>query len=106
MTDHIKATDVGVGLRYETGHLDDALQVTEYPGEPVQQNITDRQGTSYDLFSAHSFTETWVKTNLMVSTGLLLFRRRTTTSPPAGFTGMTSMSATRPMPPAASATTD
>jgi len=70
VTDHIKSTDAGLGLRYETGHLDDALKITEYPGEPVQQKITDRQGTSYDLFNVHSFTETWVKTNIMVSTGL------------------------------------
>jgi hypothetical protein len=70
VTDHIKATDAGLGVRYETGHLDDALKVTEYPGEPVQQKITDRQGTSYDLFDVHSFTDTWVKANIMVSTGL------------------------------------
>jgi len=70
VTDHIKATDAGLGLRYETGHLDDALKITEYPGEPVQQKITDRQGAGYDLFSVHGFTETWVRTNLMVSTGL------------------------------------
>ncbi len=69
VANHIKATDVGLGLRYETGHLDDAIKITEYPGEPVQQKITDRQGTSYDLFSVHSFTETWVRTNVMFSTG-------------------------------------
>jgi hypothetical protein len=69
VSDHIKATDVGLGLRYETGKLDDALKITEYPGEPIQQKITDRQGTSYDLFNAHTFTETWVKTNVMFSTG-------------------------------------
>jgi hypothetical protein len=70
VTDHIKATELGAGLRYEIGNLDDALMVTQYPGEPIQQELTDRQGTSYDLFNAHSFTETWVRTNLMVSTGL------------------------------------
>ena len=69
VTDHIKATDFGLGLRYETGHLDDALKTAEYPGEPIQQKITDRQGTSYDLFNVHTSTETWVKTNIMVSTG-------------------------------------
>jgi len=69
VANHIKATDLGVGLRYETGKLDDALKVTQYPGEPVQQDLTSREGTSYDLFNAHAFTETWVKTNLMFSTG-------------------------------------
>jgi hypothetical protein len=69
VTDHIKATDVGAGLRYERGSMDDALKITEYPGEPIQQKITDRQGTTYDLLNFHSFTETWIKTNVMVSTG-------------------------------------
>jgi len=69
VTDHIKETDLGVGLRYETGRMDDALKITDYPGEPVQQKVTDHQSTSYDLFNAHTFTETWVKTNVMLSTG-------------------------------------
>ena len=51
------------------GSMDDALKITEFPGEPVQEKITDRQGTTYDLLNLHTFTETWVKTNVMVSTG-------------------------------------
>ena len=72
LTDHIKATDAGLGVRYETGKLDDALHVVQYPGEPApaEQDLTQRQGTSYDVFDAHGFTETWVKTNVMLSTGL------------------------------------
>jgi hypothetical protein len=69
VSDHIKATDVGLGLRYETGKLDDTLKIAEYPGEPIQQKITDHQSASYDLFNAHTFTETWIKTNVMFSTG-------------------------------------
>jgi len=69
VADHIKATELGAGLRYDTGKLDDALQLIQYPGEPVQQALTDRQGTSYDLFNAHTFTETWVRSNVMFSTG-------------------------------------
>jgi hypothetical protein len=68
-THHIKATDLGLGLRYETGKLDDALKITQFPGEIVQDKITDRQGTSYDLFNVHAFTETWFKKNLMLSSG-------------------------------------
>ena len=68
-THRIKATDFGVGLRYETGKLDDALKIDQFPGEIVQNKITDRQGTSYDLFNVHAFSETWLKKNLMVSTG-------------------------------------
>ena len=70
VTDHIKSTDVGLGLRYETGRLNDSLNITQYPTEPIQKNITDREGTTYDLFSVHSFTETWIKEKvLMLSTG-------------------------------------
>jgi hypothetical protein len=67
----IKSTDVGLGLRYETGDFDNALKISQFPNEPTERAITDRQGTSYDMFSAHAFTETWIKTNLFLSTGFL-----------------------------------
>lgn len=66
---HIKATDLGVGLRYETGTLNDALKITQSPGEPVQQKITDKQDNNYDLFNVHTFSETWLRKNLLFSTG-------------------------------------
>jgi hypothetical protein len=69
LTHHIKETDLGAGFRYETGRMDDGLNITQFPGEPVQQNITDREGTSYDLLGFHTFSETWIKTNLMMSSG-------------------------------------
>ena len=33
VTHHIKATDAGIGLRYETGKLDDALNTDQFPGQ-------------------------------------------------------------------------
>ena len=66
-THTIKATDFGAGLRYESGKMDDAVKITQSPGEPAQQRITDRQGTSYDLFNVHAFTETWIRTNFLFS---------------------------------------
>jgi hypothetical protein len=69
VTHKIKATDLGLGVRYEFGKLDDALKIDQFPGEPIEQKITDRQGTTYDMFSAHAFSETWIKKNLMLSTG-------------------------------------
>ncbi|MGA2749023.1 MAG: hypothetical protein ABSG59_09630 [Verrucomicrobiota bacterium] len=69
VTHHIKETDLGAGFHYETGRMDDGLNITQFPGEPVQQNITDREGTSYDLLGFHTFSETWIKTNLMMSSG-------------------------------------
>jgi hypothetical protein len=69
VTHHIKATEFGVGFAYQFGKLDDALKIDQFPGEPVQQKITDQQGTTYDLFNAHAYTETWIKKDLFLSTG-------------------------------------
>ncbi len=66
---HIKATEFGAGVSYEYGKNDDALKVSQFPGQAFQQKITDRQETSYDLFNVHAFTETWLKKNVMFSTG-------------------------------------
>lgn len=69
VTHHILKSDVGLGLRYETGNLNNALKITQSPGEPVEQKITDKQNTGYNLFNANAFTETWFKQKLMLSTG-------------------------------------
>ena len=69
VTHQIKATDAGVGLRYETGRIDDALKTDQFPGTSSEQKLTDRQTTGYDLFDIHGFTETWIKKNLMLSSG-------------------------------------
>lgn len=65
----IKKTELGAGIRYDSGKLDDALKITQSPGEPAQAKITDRQGTTYDMFNVHAFTETWLKKDLMFSSG-------------------------------------
>jgi hypothetical protein len=65
----IKATDLGLGGRYEHGELDNALRITQSPGEPGQQRITDRQKTTYDLYNVHAFTETRFRKNLVLSSG-------------------------------------
>ncbi len=67
----IKKTDVGVGLRYEVGEHDDARLMTQWLGEPTQRRVTDTRGTDYDQFSAHAYTETWLKKNLLFSSGFL-----------------------------------
>ncbi|MGO8701548.1 MAG: hypothetical protein ACLQVY_28015 [Limisphaerales bacterium] len=66
---HIDKTDVGLGFTFETGKLNDALNITQFPTEPLQQKTTDREGTSYDQFSVHTYTETWITNNLMLSSG-------------------------------------
>jgi len=67
----IKKTDLGLGLRYETGELNDSRDIVQWPNEPTERYITDRQGTDYDLFSVHAFSETWVKPSLFFSSGFL-----------------------------------
>ena len=68
VTKTIKAWDLGVGMRYENGTVDNALRITQSPGEPGQQRITDQQKTSYDLFNGHAFTEARLRSNLVFST--------------------------------------
>jgi len=69
VTHRIKKTDFGVGLRYESGELDNALKAIQFPGESIRQKITAREGTTYDLFNVHTFTESWIKTNVLFSSG-------------------------------------
>jgi hypothetical protein len=72
ITHRIKTVDVGVGVRYETGSLDDALKTYSRPDDPTQsQKITDRQGTSYDMLSVHAFSETWLNKGMFLSAGFL-----------------------------------
>lgn len=68
-THQIKATELGLGLSYEFGQLNDTLKINQFPGEPVEQKITNQQGTTYDNFNVHAFSETWIKKNLMLSSG-------------------------------------
>lgn len=68
---HKKTTDYGLGVRYETASLSDTREMTFYQGEPVQRKVTDTQGTSYDSLNAHAFTETWIKKNVLFSTGFM-----------------------------------
>ena len=68
-THHVKATELGVGVRYETGKLEDTRNMDFWRGEPIEQKVSDRQGTSYDLFNVHAFTETWLKKNLLLTSG-------------------------------------
>jgi hypothetical protein len=69
VTHHIKATEFGGGVSYQTGKLDDSLKIDQFPGEPVEQKITNQQGTDYDLFNVHAFSESWLKKNLLLSVG-------------------------------------
>jgi len=73
VTHHIKKTNFGLGVSYETGQLNDTHKLTFFSGEsaPVQQKVTDKQDTSFDMLNVHTFTETWIKNNLFLSTGFM-----------------------------------
>jgi len=73
-TQHVKETDLALGLRYQTANLNDALYTTRYLTDPVPPNaayVTDRQKTTYNLFDLNASSETWIKPNLLFSTGFL-----------------------------------
>jgi len=67
----IKKTEAGVGVRYEVGNINNARKMNFRPSEPNERKVTHREGSSHDLFSAHAWTETWLKNNLMFSSGFL-----------------------------------
>jgi len=71
---HIKSTDLALGLRFETADLNNALYTTRYLTDPIPPTapyVTDRQKTTYDLFSLNASSETWIKQNLLFSTGFM-----------------------------------
>ncbi len=65
----IKVTEVGVGIRYDTGQTDDSLRITHSPNEPGQQRVTDSQKWNYDLFNVHAYTESRLWSNVVLSAG-------------------------------------
>jgi hypothetical protein len=71
LTHHYKKVNYGAGVSYETGDLNDAHKLAFWSGETVKQKVTDQEGTSYDMLSAHAFAESWIKNNLFLSTGFM-----------------------------------
>jgi hypothetical protein len=68
---HYKEVNYGAGVSYQHGDLNERQNMTFWDGEPVQQKDTDQQNTTYNLFNAHTFAESWVKENLFLSGGFL-----------------------------------
>ncbi|HEU5395577.1 MAG TPA: hypothetical protein VFV81_00320 [Verrucomicrobiae bacterium] len=71
LTHRYKKIDYGAGVSYQFAEANDSHQLSFYPGEPVQQKATDQQGVSSDLESVHAFAESWLKSDLFLSTGFL-----------------------------------
>ena len=54
-TQHVKETDLALGLQYQTANLNDALYTTRYLTDPVPPTaayVTDQQKTTYNLFDS------------------------------------------------------
>ncbi len=71
LTHNYKKINYGAGISYQIGKVNNADKLTFYPGEPIQQEATDREGTSYDMLSVHAFAESWLKNNLFFSAGFM-----------------------------------
>lgn len=63
------STDLGMGLHYEHGDLNDGLATAFYPGEPVQSDRTMADDNTYNLFTATATGEKWFKQHVFVSAG-------------------------------------
>lgn len=74
LTHQIKKVNFGVGAVYEFGDLNNKRGLSQFPGEGAlagESKITNREGSDYDLFNAHFFTETWLSPNWFFSTGYM-----------------------------------
>jgi hypothetical protein len=65
----VNKTDLGVGLRYETWENDDARKMRQWPNEPDDRHITQREETQSDLLNVRAFTETRFSEKAFFSTG-------------------------------------
>lgn len=76
-THRIKATDFGLGVRYEHGTINNSLNIWQYRDEPAvagvpqDRKITNSEGVTSDLVNVHAFSETWIKKNLFFSAGYM-----------------------------------
>ncbi len=66
----VKKTDLGLGVRFESGKNDDALKIRQFPNEAGQSFITSREGVQHDLFNVHAFSETRLSKKALFSVGV------------------------------------
>ncbi len=65
-------TDLGLGLHFEHGDLNDGLDSTFFPGEPIAENVGANQKNTYNLFSANVTGEKWIGEHVFASAGGML----------------------------------
>jgi hypothetical protein len=62
-------TTLGVGFRYEIQEQDNTLNLRRNPGEPNDRRVTQRDTFDADLFHVHATSQSWLRDNLLVTTG-------------------------------------
>ncbi len=62
-------TDLGLGLHFEHGDLNDGLDSTFFPGEPFAEDVNASQKNTYNLFSANATGEKWLGQHVFASAG-------------------------------------
>ncbi len=63
ITHHLKATEFGVGFAYQSGKLNDALKIDQFPGEPVERekSRTSKEPSLRFVYQCPLLTrETWI----------------------------------------------
>jgi len=66
-THTVKATDLGLGVRYELSSLDNSLNLRQLPGNALESYVTQKDETETDLFNVHAHSTTRLNDDLMFS---------------------------------------
>jgi hypothetical protein len=62
-------TTLGLGFRYEIQEHDNTHNLRRNPGEATDRRVTQRDTYDADLFHVHATTQSWLRENLLVTTG-------------------------------------
>jgi hypothetical protein len=65
----IGATTLGLGFRYEIQEQDNTLNLHRTPGEATDRRVTQRDTFDADLFHVHATSQSWLRENLLFTTG-------------------------------------
>jgi hypothetical protein len=62
-------TTLGLGFRYEIQEQDNSLNLRRNPGEANDRRATQRDTFDADLFHVHATSQSWLRDNLLLTTG-------------------------------------
>lgn len=68
--DHqLGSTQFGVGVRYDSGSIDNTRNSREYPGQAGDAHATTREQVDDDMFNVHSFVESRLSEKVLFTVG-------------------------------------